>query len=443
MFCPNCGTKNDDAALFCESCGTKLEDTPVTPVEPQETPVAPQSVPVTPQPQVNTQQAQFSAQPQFNAQQPQFSAQLAPKAKVSPLLFVTIGEAVLTLIMVIVFFVVGNNVFGYKNVAQTYFEAICAGDWDTAYDQLDIVESTFINKENFIASQKNLAGTEINQSKMVSSYDAGLTANVTLQYSERGASDISLMDVNLNKQKKRNFLFFPNWKVSSNQYVAKEFEVEVPAGAILYMDGVEVPSSMLTGETDYYDTYVLDRVFMGTHEFYCELGGLKSSVREYTISYDYDWLSVTDFVISQEEQEALIQLAYDNVKLTVDAAMNGKSFDEISSIYASDSVDSIRSDYEYWCDEFFAFDGKEGLIATEITSFEADFGSISVDGGKITAEVDIDYDYHDTFFEEDWWDGEITQEEYSSSDYNYIYFVYEDGQWKQSNSAFVEIDWFW
>lgn len=114
MFCPNCGTKNDDAALFCESCGTKLEDTPVTPVEPQETPVAPQSVPVTPQPQVNTQQAQFSAQPQFNAQQPQFSAQLAPKAKVSPLLFVTIGEAVLTLIMVIVFFVVGNNVFGYK-----------------------------------------------------------------------------------------------------------------------------------------------------------------------------------------------------------------------------------------------------------------------------------------------------------------------------------------
>ena len=185
MFCPNCGTKNDDAALFCESCGTKLEDTPVTPVEPQETPVAPQSAPVTPQPQVNTQQAQFSAQPQFNAQQPQFSAQPAPKAKVSPLLFVTIGEAVLTLIMVIVFFVVGNNVFGYKNVAQTYFEAICAGDWDTAYDQLDIVESTFINKENFIASQKNLAGTEINQSKMVSSYDAGLTANVTLQYRKR------------------------------------------------------------------------------------------------------------------------------------------------------------------------------------------------------------------------------------------------------------------
>ena len=26
MFCPNCGTKNDDEALFCEACGTPLRE---------------------------------------------------------------------------------------------------------------------------------------------------------------------------------------------------------------------------------------------------------------------------------------------------------------------------------------------------------------------------------------------------------------------------------
>ena len=31
MFCPNCGTKNDDDALFCGSCGTKLQDKAVVP----------------------------------------------------------------------------------------------------------------------------------------------------------------------------------------------------------------------------------------------------------------------------------------------------------------------------------------------------------------------------------------------------------------------------
>ena len=29
MFCPNCGTSNDEGALFCANCGTRLEIEPV------------------------------------------------------------------------------------------------------------------------------------------------------------------------------------------------------------------------------------------------------------------------------------------------------------------------------------------------------------------------------------------------------------------------------
>ena len=29
MFCPNCGTSNDEGALFCANCGTRLEFEPV------------------------------------------------------------------------------------------------------------------------------------------------------------------------------------------------------------------------------------------------------------------------------------------------------------------------------------------------------------------------------------------------------------------------------
>lgn len=56
MFCPNCGTKNEDDALFCGNCGTRLvidvpQETPVqesVEEEPEVTPVQ-QSVPVQPQ----------------------------------------------------------------------------------------------------------------------------------------------------------------------------------------------------------------------------------------------------------------------------------------------------------------------------------------------------------------------------------------------------------
>ena len=47
MFCPNCGTKNEDEALFCGNCGTRLvidvpQETPVqesVAAEPEVTPV--------------------------------------------------------------------------------------------------------------------------------------------------------------------------------------------------------------------------------------------------------------------------------------------------------------------------------------------------------------------------------------------------------------------
>ncbi|AMV63596.1 Hypothetical protein ADU72_0520 [Pediococcus damnosus] len=37
MFCPNCGTKNDEHAVFCKNCGTRLE---VTPTATRKTPIA-------------------------------------------------------------------------------------------------------------------------------------------------------------------------------------------------------------------------------------------------------------------------------------------------------------------------------------------------------------------------------------------------------------------
>ena len=56
MFCPNCGTKNEDEALFCGNCGTRL----VIDV-PQETPVQ-ESVPA--EPEATSAQENVPAEPE-------------------------------------------------------------------------------------------------------------------------------------------------------------------------------------------------------------------------------------------------------------------------------------------------------------------------------------------------------------------------------------------
>ena len=73
MFCPNCGTSNDESALFCANCGTRLELEPVV----TEKSAASDNNAVTQQPEVQTQAQQPAEQPQA----PQINEQVQPQVQ--------------------------------------------------------------------------------------------------------------------------------------------------------------------------------------------------------------------------------------------------------------------------------------------------------------------------------------------------------------------------
>ena len=69
MFCPNCGTKNEDDALFCGNCGTRLvidvpQETPVQESVEEEPEVTPVQESVTAEPEVTPVQQSVPVQPQ-------------------------------------------------------------------------------------------------------------------------------------------------------------------------------------------------------------------------------------------------------------------------------------------------------------------------------------------------------------------------------------------
>lgn len=52
MFCPNCGTQNDDNAAFCAKCGGNLKEQ-AAPAAPQAAPAQPQFQAAAPAPQIS------------------------------------------------------------------------------------------------------------------------------------------------------------------------------------------------------------------------------------------------------------------------------------------------------------------------------------------------------------------------------------------------------
>ncbi len=169
MFCPNCGTNNDDEALFCGNCGTRLvidvpQETPVqesAPVQPEETPVQ-ESVPVQPQQtfgQQPVQQAQFAGKisGQVPGQQPVNKKPAGfPKSIIA---IVAAGVAVIAAI--IIFVCVGKNVTDYKKTAKQYVKAVAECEWDDAYSLLNLPDGEYLTKDAFINVHEDATGEKV------------------------------------------------------------------------------------------------------------------------------------------------------------------------------------------------------------------------------------------------------------------------------------------
>ena len=144
MFCPNCGTSNDEGALFCANCGTRLEFEPVV----TEGSAASDDNAVPQQPEVQT--AQVNVQPQVTLmyEQPQ-NGTMGNSAKKPFKLskkIVIIGAVVVAVIAaVIVFICVGNSLTNYKKTAGSYVKAVEECDWAKAYSLVQIPDSEFLS----------------------------------------------------------------------------------------------------------------------------------------------------------------------------------------------------------------------------------------------------------------------------------------------------------
>ena len=490
LFCASCGAKLQETAAqptfgsaFDMSQQAPTPETPVAPTEnaqqaqTPETPAAPtentQAAPAQQTAPVNNAQPIFGSD--FSATQPvsnqgapvppvygqaapgmqgtpgtpgmqmapgMQAAPVAPKPpkapfKISKLLIAVIAEAVVLVAMIVVFFLVGKSTYSYEKVAEKYFESVMEADWRGAYSQLDISESDFVNEDLFAAANEGTEAVEINQYKVISSFDRGLTATVNIQYSEKGSSSVSTMSITLNKQAKKNFLFFDGWKVSGEDYVATDFEIDVPAGVTVYLDGVELPATLKDPNSEYSDYYIVPRVVKGTHEVYMTLGDFSSKPETVSVNYDDGYYSISRFEITQEQQTELFEKAYGDFQTIVSNAVNGGDFSAIQNLYAADTTEDAKYEYEnYFTYKFAAFnEGTSGITDVALTDVTADFWDMYTSGGNIYVEVDLNYYYTVQYIYPGGFFTAPYMGEYDNSNSMYMYYVYEDGEWKLSNSS--------
>ena len=419
-----------------------------TPQQPQDT----QTQNPNPAP-ANTASYQIPNQPQMQPNAyadpngysaPVYAPQRTPHKPVNPFMIVSFVEIVAFCIMIAVFFNVGQNTFGYENVAKNYFKSIADCDWDQVYNELELKESAFINKDAFLEMRKEDDKISYSKIKVESVADKN-TAHVNITYYEKGSDYASgELQVKLTRQPKKSFLFFDNWKVSPDNYVVNDFTIYAPQGADVYLDNQVIPDKYITKKNSSPDSdcYQIPQMFVGTHTSFISFDGFTGPETPVFAQYDYDYLSLEydSLSVTSKQQEEILNTAYGILQKELAAGVAGNDFSTIEDLFTDDSVVDAKDSYNsYYLDNFAASGSRSAVKKLSLNNVTGSFSDFRISNGTIYAEVILSYDYTVDFRKKDFWTEKYEKETYDSDASTRYYLQYEDGTWKLSSSSFPSI----
>jgi len=449
MFCPNCGTRNDDAAAFCLNCGSSLaEETVIDSIEqveetvdPTTTPIA-QSTPIAPVAPV----APTEASPVYAAPVP---VQYKPRKPLSKQTIGIIAGSAIIVIAVIVFVVVGKKSSDYEALATKYFIAAQAGKWDTVFDSIDIPSGEFLTKDFLTKAQSKATPKEISnyainkKNDIYASFTVGdktltddaISKDVYIDYRIKGESSNRTDTIGVIKLKEKNMLFFDKYKVSPDDIVKSNFSITVAKGAVVTIDGIEVSSKYLKDDASNTSssysvakaTYVIDYLFEGNYTIKVTQENMEDNEAEVTVANDDDSYLYTSSKIASKVSTQLATAGQDALKTIYDAVVARKDFSTLSSLFVNDS--KIQADakatYTYFMDGQITSAGV-GLTKISLTSV---IGTASQSGsgsdGMIAVTVTVKSSYSASLKSS----YSTTLTDRTGTLTSYFYYRYQNGAW--------------
>lgn len=436
MICPNCKMVVREGAMFCENCGMDVRNMYMQNGEriPRNYPSNqnPNSFPV--------------AQGSGYGRSSQAAAENKPISKWFIIL------AVEALVFFALIYGIKRNVevnSSPEHVAANYFIHMANGDWEEAYQELDLgeVNSNFINAEMFAKAQKRTSLGIINNYQIISDsgreeYKVGqalggdesvLGKDIRIDYRVKGETENSYYTISLNN------VANSEWKVGTSYMICDDFRIIVPQGASVSVDDIALEKDYLISE-DYYinenrmDNYSIPYLFAGYHDIKVTMEGMEDVVDTFAAGCDGSIQYTLEYMkMKPESIDVLLQKAGENMQQIYSAAMAGKNFNTIRNLFTEDEeiLAQIRESYEYLLSDLH-----EGNLQPTKISFRNLQGNIN---GYETM-VDVDFEYQVEYTYEDSWDGSLKNDVSEDNENLKFNFVKENGNWVQINLGCSVLD---
>ena len=370
MYCPNCGKMNPEDDRFCYHCGTELIDN-----QPD-------------QPVIVNDAAQ-ALDHTFNF--------LFKHRK-----GLIIGVSILIGVIVLFYTVkaiVGQFV-GSDRVVEDYVEAMIDRDWDDMYDCLALPEGEMLSREAFSSymdkntaiGQNEIARYEIQE--RLNGYDqaSSLIKRYDVTYVGLGSSSEKSFTVTLVQQPEKKLLFFPDYKVSTEDMICSPNAITKP-GATLTIDGVTITEGVENEDGNY--LMALPAMFIGTHQVevtypYCE------TIEENVYLENGQYLYYTDFYLDENTKQELIDRTKEMANVLYPAVGANTPLDAVvlPCGFTDEAYASLKNEYESMLNQFHGYTNTQTTnITVTNVQINTDTDRVSYDSDGVRFEVGVEYSY--------------------------------------------------
>lgn len=323
MYCKNCGTENDDNMNFCVNCGTDIGT--------NETNLSDNSVSETAQNTVT------NAQPH----------KLSKKTKGIILIIAII------LILVATAYKICGGLMSPERLVTKYINAQAESNYSELYGMLDMPDSEFTTKNQFIDTLER-SSKEIGNVTNITVTEASATdlSKISKYYFTKAYDKAYRVTYNLrdgNQEQKTVFLsvqkgmLFDEYKVMPIEYLIEEYKIFAPAYADVSFDGISLGDTYNAKTDDNTDQhyYLLNNILLGKHNVTATAPFIENADIEVDVNKNGSVDCLESLVIKQEIKNQMRKTAEDTLKVIFDAAAAKKDFSEVASQL---KIDSDKSD---------------------------------------------------------------------------------------------------